>query len=494
MTTPWKWTASALAVAGLLAACGGGDSVSEGPSFDLSGAPGSLLATPAPLVTLPPAAFASADAITGGAKCTVTFNYFQYGTVGGAGEKTTASGGIMVPSGENPACQGERPVLLYAHGTSTDKNKNMASPQDSEAALVAAIYAAQGYIVVAPNYAGYEASTLPYHPYLNLDQQAQDVVDALKAARKGFAAVGANASPALFVTGYSQGGFVSMAAQRKLQLDGTPAIAGAHLSGPYALGLFGDLVYGGTVNVGATLFTPLLNTSFQRAYGNIYTHPGEMYEDTFVTGIESLLPSTTPDTLLGTKLPTTALFAPLFEGESTKFGFGTPNLIKTSYRSTVLADAAKNPYLDPTKTPEHPLRQAAYKNDLLRQNWTPQQPMLLCGGEFDPTVFYTPNTARAAAQFKTLPGAAPVIEVNVDTTPDVGDNFDGARSLFAALKSKVAADAIAAALKKNPEATEAELNAAATLAVALAYHSPLVAQSCNAAAKGFFDTVLNPKK
>jgi len=483
MTTPWKWTASALAVAGLLAACGGGDSVSEGPSFDLSGAPGSLLATPAPLVTLPPAAFASADALTGGAKCTVTFNYFQYGTVGGAGEKTTASGGIMVPSGSDPACAGPRPVVLYAHGTSADKNKNMASPQDREAALVAAIYAAQGYIVVAPNYAGYEASTLPYHPYLNLDQQAQDVVDALKAARKGFAAVGANASPALFVTGYSQGGFVSMAAQRKLQLDGTPAIAGAHLSGPYALGLFGDMVYGGTVNVGATLFTPLLNTSFQRAYGNIYTHPGEMYEDTFVTGIESLLPSTTPDTLLGTRLPTTALFAPLFEGESTKFGFGTPNLIKTSYRSAVLADADKNPYLDPTKTPEHPLRQAAYKNDLLRQGWTPQQPMLLCGGEFDPTVFYTPNTARAAAQFKTLPGAAPVVEVNVDTAPTVGDGFDGARQIFSALKTAEINKALTATPPADP-----------TQAVAVAYHGSLVAQACNAAAKGYFDKVLSTPK
>jgi hypothetical protein len=475
----WKPAAIAMAVAALVAACGGGDGASDGASFDLTGAPGSLLATPTALVTLPPAAFSSVDAITGGAKCTVTFNYFQYGTVGGAGEKTTASGGIMVPSGDNPACQGKRPVLLYAHGTSTDKNKNMASPQDREAALVAAIYAAQGYIVVAPNYAGYEASTLPYHPYLNLDQQAQDVVDALTAARKGFAAVGANAGPALFVTGYSQGGFVSMAAQRKLQLDGTPAVAGAHLSGPYALGLFGDLVYGGNVNVGATLFTPLLNTSFQRAYGNLYSNPGEMYEDNYAPGIESLLPSTTPDALLGTTLPTTAMFAPFFEGESTKFGFGTPNLIKTSYRSAVLADAAKNPYMDPTKKPEHPLRQAAYENDLLRKKWTPQQPMLLCGGGSDPTVFYTPNTAAAAAQFKALPGAAPVIEVNVDTSPTVGDGFDGARQIFSVLKTQE----INKALTANPPANP-------TQAVAVAYHGTLVAQSCNAAAKGYFDQVI----
>ena len=176
--TSLKTSAIALAVAALLAACGGGDSADSGASFDLSGAPGSLIASPTALTSLTPAAFqaaapASLFTVAGVPKCTVTFNYFQYGTVGGAGEKTTASGGIMVPSGADPACSGPRPVLLYAHGTSTDKNKNMASPQDSEAALIAAMYAAQGYIVVSPNYAGYEASTLPYHPYLNLEQQAR---------------------------------------------------------------------------------------------------------------------------------------------------------------------------------------------------------------------------------------------------------------------------------------------------------------------------------
>ena len=273
--------ALAVMASSALVACGGGDDTS---SFDLSGSPGSLLAPPTELTTLTPEAFtqaltsagaASLLQIAGAPRCSVRFTYFQYGTVGGAGEKTTASGGLMVPTGSDPACTGPRPVLLYAHGTTTDKNKNMASPQDGEAALVAAMYAAQGYIVVAPNYAGYEASTLPYHPYLNLEQQAQDVVDALTAARKGFASVGASASAKLFVSGYSQGGFVSMAAQRKLQLAGTPVTAGAHLSGPYALGTFGDAVYAGNVNVGATVFSPLLSTSFQRAYGNLYATPAE---------------------------------------------------------------------------------------------------------------------------------------------------------------------------------------------------------------------------
>ena len=467
-----KLVTSAAAASALLAACGGGDSVSEGPSFDTSGAPGSLVATPTALTTLTPAAFqaaapASLFQVAGVPKCNVTFNYFQYGTVGGAGEKTSASGGIMVPSGTDAACTGERPVLLYAHDTTTDKNKNMASPQDSEAALIAAMYAAQGYIVVAPNYAGYEASTLPYHPYLNMDQQAKDMVDALTAARKGFADVGARASAKLFVSGYSQGGFVSMATQRALQLAGTPVTAAAHLSGPYALGTFGDAVYAGNVNLGATIFSPLLTTSFQRTYGNIYTTPSEMYEAAYAPTIETLLPSTTAQSvLLSTgKLPATAMFAadsaPKPAGFESFFGAG--NLVKTSYRNTYLADAVANP-----TAPKHPLRVAANKNDLLQQNWTPNKPMLLCGGNADPTVFFRVNTQAAQAYFagKGVPAqAVTVLDVDSAAT-SASDPFAQAKGGFAQAKAATAA--------------------AGTSALMQAYHGSLVPPFCNAAARGYF--------
>jgi len=467
-----KLVTSAAAASALLAACGGGDSVSEGPSFDTSGTPGSLVATPTALTTLTPAAFqaaapASLFQVAGVPKCDVTFNYFQYGTVGGAGEKTSASGGIMVPSGTDAACTGERPVLLYAHGTTTDKNKNMASPTDGEAALIAAMYAAQGYIVVAPNYAGYESSPLPYHPYLNMDQQAKDMVDALTAARKGFAAVGAKANAKLFVSGYSQGGFVSMATQRALQLAGTPVTAGAHLSGPYSLSAFGDAVYAGNINLGATIFTPLLVTSMQRAYGNIYSTPAEMYESTYASTIETLLPSTTTQSvLLSTgKLPATAFFAADSLPKPTGFEafFGAGNLIKTSYRNTYLADAVANP-----TSPKHPLRIAANKNDLLKQNWIPNKPMLLCGGNADPTVFFALNTQGAQAYFagKGVPAQA-VTVLDVDSAPtSASDPFALAKGGFAQAKAATAAGG--------------------ATAVVQAYHGSLVPPFCNAAARGYF--------
>ncbi|MDP3132067.1 MAG: prolyl oligopeptidase family serine peptidase [Burkholderiaceae bacterium] len=466
--------ATSAAAAAMLAACGGGGDTTDGPSFDLSGAPGSLMATPSTLTQLTPAAFqaaapASLFQVAGVPKCTVTFNYFQYGTVGGKGEATTASAGLMVPSGADPACTGPRPVLLYAHGTTTDKKKNMASPQDGEAGLVAAMYAAQGYIVVAPNYAGYDSSTLGYHPYLNMEQQAKDMMDGLTAARKGFAAVGAVASSKLFVTGYSQGGFVSMATQRALQLAGTPVTAGAHLSGPYALGAFGDAVYAGNVNLGATVFSPLLTTSFQRTYGNIYTTPSDMYEAAFATGIETLLPTNLAQNDLFTqgKLPPAFMFEGTAPAPQFAPFFGTPNLVKTSYRNAVVADVVANP-----TAPKHPLRVAAQKNDLLQQNWTPAQPMLLCGGNADPTVFFALNTQGAQAYFasKGVPAQA-VTVLDVDSAPtSAADPFALAKGGFAQSKA----------------ATIAAAGANAASAVAQAYHGGLVPPFCNAAARGYF--------
>ncbi|HYD95380.1 MAG TPA: alpha/beta hydrolase, partial [Noviherbaspirillum sp.] len=190
------YAAGVLAVAAL-AGCGGGGS-SSGPVTDTTLARGSLVANPPNLVPIPqadgsvsprlePAVFAQmlesskpgTTQLTGTPKCAVTTYYMKYGTVGGANEPTDATGALMVPSGSDPACAGPRPVVLYAHGTTVDKSYNMANLRDNaEASFLAAMYAAQGFIVVAPNYAGYDVSSLPYHPYLNAEQQSNDMIDA----------------------------------------------------------------------------------------------------------------------------------------------------------------------------------------------------------------------------------------------------------------------------------------------------------------------------
>ena len=154
------------------------------------------------------------------------FYYVKFWTVGGANETTESSGALMVPTGAASGCSGPRPIVLYAHGTNTDKSLNIAdvtNPSNSEGVLIAAMFAAQGFIVVAPNYAGYDISTLGYHPYLNAEQQSGEMIDILTAARTALPKTLSSAtsdSGKLFVTGYSEGGYVAMATQRALQAAG----------------------------------------------------------------------------------------------------------------------------------------------------------------------------------------------------------------------------------------------------------------------------------
>jgi predicted dienelactone hydrolase len=146
-------------------------------------------------------------AVAGQPQCAVSVYRVHYNTVGGAGEATDGSAAVFVPTGGGNSCSNSRPVVLYAHGTSLQKSYDMADiANNTEARLVAGVFAAQGFIVVAPNYAGYDKSTLTYHPYLNGNQQGKDMVDALTAARKTFPFIDASDDGALFVTGYSQGG------------------------------------------------------------------------------------------------------------------------------------------------------------------------------------------------------------------------------------------------------------------------------------------------
>ena len=59
----------------------------------------------------------SLQTIAGTPKCGVDLRYLEYRTIGGQGEATNATAAIMVPAGTDAACNGPRPVVLYAHGT-----------------------------------------------------------------------------------------------------------------------------------------------------------------------------------------------------------------------------------------------------------------------------------------------------------------------------------------------------------------------------------------
>jgi hypothetical protein len=499
-------------LAALLFACGGGGGDRSGSSPSTSSAEGVLLQNPPELLStvtasdlllqLNIASNLQLLSLSGAPVCDILMYHIEYSTVGGANEPTTASAALMVPTGFGANCTGKRPIVLYAHGTTTDRTFNMTNLANAETLLLAALFASQGYIVVAPNYAGYDTSTLPYHPYLIADQESKDMIDALTAARAAlpFASLTSTQdSGQLFITGYSQGGYVAMATHRAMQAAGMTVTASAPMSGPYALAAFVDAVFYGEVNGGAPISSTLLLTAYQKAYGNIYANTVDVFEPQYATGIESLLPSTTPRSQLYAqgRLPEFALFSstppdPAFAGMTPPstpanlaavfaLGFGTANLLQNSYRSSYLDDAQANPDGGfPTittgiagATPALPWRQALQKNDL--RNWVPTVPVLLCGGDVDPLVFWLNTRLMQNYWASHAPTSASISVLDLESAVATNDPYGNLKQDFEVAKALVAADAIAQG------ATDG-----GALAVAEAYHATLVAPFCFTAVKSFF--------
>lgn len=485
--------------AALLAGCGGSDDPQRG----------TLVALPTATVAFSAAEFtaslnanaATAPLITlaGAPVCGVDVRRFQYRTSGAAGENTTATAAIMLPTGTAAACTGARPIVLYAHGTATDRNFSMSSfsPTNAgtgEATLVAAMYAAQGFIVVAPNYVGYDNATTAVHPYLNAGAQSADMIDALTAARAALPALPTprTENGRLFISGYSQGGYVAMATHRAMQAAGMTVTASAPLSAPSAISMLADFSFSGAPALGGTFFTPLLSTSWQRQFGNVYTNINDIYEAQYSATIDNLLPSTESITALVTSgrfpatqalYPTTATPA-LAVPSLAPFGFyGPNNLIRASYLASSAADIAANPCpgnaFPPTAgslatatplacTPANGFRRAAVANDL--RNWVPTRPMLLCGGRNDPTVAF--SSSQATAGYFTARGvpASALTLLDLEAPTFAGDPFAAARAGFA----------------QNVAATFA---AGGDVAVVTNYHGALVPPFCAAAARGFFQSI-----
>ena len=382
--TYFRFTCVAAATA-LLAACGG----SDGPDR------GELLSAPVVLTTLTAAqinagtAASGLQAITGPARCDVKVVALDYNTVGArAGEETNASGVMLVPTG---TCTAPAALIAYAKGTDVQKPRTLANPQDSETFLLVAMYAAQGYAVVATDYLGFAKSKYSFHPYLHADSEASSVIDSLRAARAAAGTVGAALSGKVMFTGYSQGGHSSMAAQRNAERDNAKefnVVAGAHLAGPYNLS--GSLRVPDAI-AGVQFFVPYLVTSWQKVYGNVYKDVNDVFKAPYAASIEDLLPNPTLSyTTLVTagKLPAgptpnqarDALFQPAFTAES-------------------LTSTTSGLYLD------------AKKNDLL--GWTPKAAVLLCGGAGDPTVPPAIHQKVMKADFDAR-GVTNVTSVDVD--------------------------------------------------------------------------------
>lgn len=355
------------AIAAVLAACGGGGGGSvEPPAAPLQ--PGSLRAAPTLVATLDAAMLNQLigaygeQAGVGPAPCDVRVVAIDYHTPGTDGTLSNASGVVLLPGGADPACAGPRPLLGYGRGTEPRRNVTLASPESPETLLLAAVFAARGYAVVASDMLGHARSEHGFHPYLHVGSQGTSVLDSLRAARSVAGDLGVALSGQVLLAGYSQGGHSVASAQRAIEaLPGGEfqVVAASYMAAPL------DLV-AAVRNPEAVqsyeVFATLLLTGYQRVYGDIYANPAEAFRAPYAAIIESLLPADDLAAVIGSgKLPASA---------DPRENMAA--LMQPAYLEAVQTDAS------------HPLVRAAAQNSFM--DWVPGAPALVCHGLEDPMV------------------------------------------------------------------------------------------------------------
>ncbi|HEY0778153.1 MAG TPA: hypothetical protein VGD56_09325 [Gemmatirosa sp.] len=391
-----------------LAACGGNDATAPtppaggaatftftrppDPSPSLAGrgtSQGVTNGLPIPRIAI--AALLSTEGATGAftARYDVQPYAVTYQTVGVDGALVTATGALYLPA--NLPAGTALPVLVYQHGTVTDRN---AVPSrlttGGEGQLIGAAYAADGFAVVLPDYLGYGGSTAPYHPYVHAATEASAAVDLLRAAA-GIAS-GLHTpldTTQVFVTGYSQGGHAAAALQRELERDYASTFtvrASAPMSGPYDLsGTASRLLTNNPSYAPSVVYGALLGAAMTRTYGltaqlsGVFVPPADATAAALITG-----------TVTSAQL--TAL----------------PAQVRAEFQPALLTALAANA--------NHPFWQALRDNDLL--DWAPHAPTRLYYGGADRDV--DPSNAPTAATHMQAAGAHNVAAVDVGATLDHG--------------------------------------------------------------------------
>jgi len=130
------------------------------------------------------------------------------------GKEVNASGLLGIPKNTTSA-----PSIISAqHGTifvDDAAPTNMNNNQEAFSGHV--LLASAGFITVVPDYIGYGDTKDLQHPYYDQEYAASAVVDMIKATKAYLTKEKIASSNRLFLTGYSEGGYITMAAQKEIE-------------------------------------------------------------------------------------------------------------------------------------------------------------------------------------------------------------------------------------------------------------------------------------
>lgn len=219
------------------------------------------------------------------------------------GSTVQLSGLVILPrnaTGIKPAV----PIMMYQHGTEPYRplapSQFLAlgrNPLDYPEVIFAMSMAMSGYAIALPDYQGLGDNT-DIQPFVHAKTLAGQVVDMLRATRDTINGTAGGITPPctwngkLFLMGYSEGGFVTMAATRELQLNHAAEFivtASAPMAGPHDLsGAMRDVILADST-FKAPYFIPFVLTSYFSIYQDTTLNPNYTLQTPFNTTLPPLL-------------------------------------------------------------------------------------------------------------------------------------------------------------------------------------------------------------
>ena len=224
-----------------------------------------------------------------------------YTTTDDEGNRVKASGVVVIPSslGVSSADKDKLTqmkflglsMVLDNHGT-IFANKEAPSVSIAETMMpegAAVIYSSlAGFITMQPDYIGFGDSKEHYHPYLIKKSSATATVDFYKAAKKFIQDNNlTKVNDGIYLSGYSQGGYVALAALEKLENEGIKVNIAAPMAGPYLL----DPIAQGVLSLD-TIKAPSFMAAVAYAYSKRYNKDvKELIQEPYASKLPKLFDS-----------------------------------------------------------------------------------------------------------------------------------------------------------------------------------------------------------
>ena len=265
-----------------------------------------------------------------------------------------ASGAIVLP--RNVGCG--VPLAMWGHGTQSDI-KNVASRLDGGQWEIGIGFSSTGYVIALPDYLGMgdKDSKILIHPYQHAYHEAQTSINMLRASREVSTTENVSLNGQLFLFGYSQGGYVTVATAKEIQtnLSSEFQVTGAvPMSGSYDIdGAQYDLMKSDSAYA-TPGYLPYLTLGYNSVIGTLFNSPSDVFKSPY----DTLLP-------------------PLFYAGNT--GIGSINQLCNPVPKKMFKDSI----IDAIFTDSlHPFRVALKENNLVK-GWVPQFPIRLfyCAGD-----------------------------------------------------------------------------------------------------------------